>query len=570
MIERTLPGHGASRCRRTGRCRTRRTGSRRSARRSARRCATPARTRPRWWASAPTSPPAPCCRCCADGTPLCELPELADAAARLGQAVEAPRRAAAGRPDQRPRPRARRAVDRPLRRADLLGVAVRQGAAAARGGPGDLPADRALDRGGRLDHLAAVRPRDAQRLHRRLQGDLPGRPLPVGGATSRRSTPDFADFAQTRLAGPPLSALGSRAGALTAAGAALDRAARGHRGRRRQRRRARHRARGPGHQPGQMLAIMGTSTCHVMNGDALGGRAGHLRRGGRRDRRRDSSATRPGRARSATSSPGGPASASRRATSSEAARARPGPARVPVRAGATGQPVGAHGLVALDWMGGNRSILVDHHLSGVIAGLTLATTPEEVYRALLEATAFGTRVIVEAFEAAGVPVTEFIVGRRAQAQPAADADLRRRAAPAGLRGRLRPGARRSGSAIHAAVAAGPARRRGRRVRRRWAGCERAAYLPDPARADAYDELFAEYRTLHDYFSGRPDWAATTCCTACARPQERARRAHDEPRSPRQIRRGRASRSARCTRSSSATGSSSGPRATSRPGSPARS
>ena len=50
-------------------------------------------------------------------------------------------------------------------------------------------------------------------------------------------------------------------------------------------------------------------------------------------------------------------------------------------------------------MGGNRSILVDHHLSGVIAGLTLATTPEEVYLALLESTAYGTRVIVEAFEA---------------------------------------------------------------------------------------------------------------------------------------------------------------------------
>src|SRR3954447_11281679 len=69
---------------------------------------------------------------------------------------------------------------------------------------------------------------------------------------------------------------------------------------------------------------------------------------------------------------------------------------------AAGQPVGAHGLVALDWMGGNRSVLVDHELSGVVVGLTLATRPEDVYRALLEATAFGTRVIVEAFADAGV------------------------------------------------------------------------------------------------------------------------------------------------------------------------
>ena len=54
-------------------------------------------------------------------------------------------------------------------------------------------------------------------------------------------------------------------------------------------------------------------------------------------------------------------------------------------------------------------MLVDHDLSGVIVGLTLATRPEEVYRALVEATAFGTRTIVENFESAGVPVTEFIV-----------------------------------------------------------------------------------------------------------------------------------------------------------------
>jgi len=72
-------------------------------------------------------------------------------------------------------------------------------------------------------------------------------------------------------------------------------------------------------------------------------------------------------------------------------------------------PVGGHGLVALDWMGGNRSILVDHDLSGVVVGLTLATRPEEVYRALMEATAFGTRVIIETFERAGIPITEFIV-----------------------------------------------------------------------------------------------------------------------------------------------------------------
>jgi len=73
------------------------------------------------------------------------------------------------------------------------------------------------------------------------------------------------------------------------------------------------------------------------------------------------------------------------------------------------QQPGASGLVALDWHSGNRSVLVDHELSGVVVGLTLATRPEDVYRALVEATAFGTRTIVEAFETAGVPVTEFVV-----------------------------------------------------------------------------------------------------------------------------------------------------------------
>ena len=63
------------------------------------------------------------------------------------------------------------------------------------------------------------------------------------------------------------------------------------------------------------------------------------------------------------------------------------------------QRVGEHGLVALDWHSGNRSVLVDHELSGVIVGLTLATRAEDVYRALIEATAFGTRTIIEAFEA---------------------------------------------------------------------------------------------------------------------------------------------------------------------------
>ena len=83
-------------------------------------------------------------------------------------------------------------------------------------------------------------------------------------------------------------------------------------------------------------------------------------------------------------------------------------ARVPHRA-CRRQQVGEHGLLALDWHSGNRSVLVDHELSGLIVGQTLATRPEDTYRALLEATAFGTRTIIETFNAAGVPVTELII-----------------------------------------------------------------------------------------------------------------------------------------------------------------
>src|SRR5258708_10238431 len=165
-----------------------------------------------------------------------------------------------------------------------------------------------------------------------------------------------------------------------------------------------------------------------------------------------------------------------------------------------GRAVGAHGLIALDWMGGNRSILVDHHLSGVIVGLTLATPPEDVYLALMESTAFGTRMIVEAFEGAGLPVTEFIAAgglKRNRALMQIYADVRRR--PVSVASSDQAPA--LGSAIHAAVAAGahPDVVTAASVMGR---CEHGAFQPDPARADAYDDLFTEYRTLHDYFSGR--------------------------------------------------------------------
>ena len=155
-----------------------------------------------------------------------------------------------------------------------------------------------------------------------------------------------------------------------------------------------------------------------------------------------------------------------------------------------------NGLVA--WTAGNVSGRVPgHDLSGVIVGQTLATRPEDVYRALLEATAFGTRTIVEAFETAGVPVRELIIAgglTRNALLMQIYADVTRR--PLSLIGSTQGPA--LGAAMHAAVAAG-AHPDIRTAARAMGKVERGVYLPDPHRAAAYDRLYAEYRTLHDYF-----------------------------------------------------------------------
>lgn len=161
------------------------------------------------------------------------------------------------------------------------------------------------------------------------------------------------------------------------------------------------------------------------------------------------------------------------------------------------QHVGAHGLIALDWHSGNRSVLVDHELSGVMVGQTLATTCVDMYRALLEATAFGTRMIVETFIDNGVPITEFVVAggllkNRLLMQIYADVlNLPLSTVPSTQAPAL-------GSAIHAATAAGvfsdvgaAAKQMGNRVR--------GAYTPIPSNVAAYDQLYRQYVAVHDWF-----------------------------------------------------------------------
>jgi L-ribulokinase len=164
---------------------------------------------------------------------------------------------------------------------------------------------------------------------------------------------------------------------------------------------------------------------------------------------------------------------------------------------AAAQPVGAHGLVALDWWNGNRSLLVNHDLSGLIVGMTLATRPADVYRALLESTAYGTRMIIEAFAAAGVPVDEIVVAgglttNTLLMQIYADVTGR----PLSIIGSAQGPA--LGSAIHAAVAAG-AYPDVHKASDAMGRVHRGVYRPDPDRARAYDALYAQYVLLHDHF-----------------------------------------------------------------------
>jgi L-ribulokinase len=142
-------------------------------------------------------------------------------------------------------------------------------------------------------------------------------------------------------------------------------------------------------------------------------------------------------------------------------------------------------------------VLVDHELSGLVMGQTLATRPEDVYRALLEATAFGTRVIVETFRDSGVPVEEFVVAgglARNELLMQIYADVTR--LPLSVIGSEQGPA--LGSAIHAAVAAGAYADVGLAAKS-MGKVRLAAHVPDEDRAQVYDRLFEEYLALHDHF-----------------------------------------------------------------------
>jgi len=164
--------------------------------------------------------------------------------------------------------------------------------------------------------------------------------------------------------------------------------------------------------------------------------------------------------------------------------------------------VGESGLLALDWWNGNRSTLVDADLTGVLLGATLLTKPEEIYRALIEATAYGTRMIVETFRNYGVPVNEvYAAGGIAEKnglmmQIYADVlnmDIKISASsqtPA------------LGSAMFGAVAAG--KERGgydsiTEAAKDMGGVKDKIYQPIEENTQVYQQLYKEYDRLYDYF-----------------------------------------------------------------------
>ncbi len=163
---------------------------------------------------------------------------------------------------------------------------------------------------------------------------------------------------------------------------------------------------------------------------------------------------------------------------------------------------GESGLVALDWWNGNRSCLVDVDLTGMLLGMTLQTKPEEIYRALIEATAFGTRMIIENFKKHGVPVEEFYAaGGISQKDPMTMqiyADIIQM--PVYIAGSKQGPA--LGAAIFGAVAAGEEAGGYRSVfdaAKVMGKLQETVYRPNPVHAGLYDKLFHEYTLLHDYF-----------------------------------------------------------------------
>jgi L-ribulokinase len=192
--------------------------------------------------------------------------------------------------------------------------------------------------------------------------------------------------------------------------------------------------------------------------------------------------------------PGGPVQGSHSSLTRRAAKLRPGQA----------------GLLALDWNNGNRTILVDQRLTGLLLGQTLHTRPEDIYRALIEATAFGALTIIRRFEEYGIRIDEVInCGGIAEKNPLV---MQIYADVIGKEMKIARSAQTCalGSAIAGAVAAG--REAGgygtfAEAQAAMCGIKPRTFKPDPGNHKVYLELYKLYRQLHDAFGTR-DWSGS--------------------------------------------------------------
>ncbi len=163
---------------------------------------------------------------------------------------------------------------------------------------------------------------------------------------------------------------------------------------------------------------------------------------------------------------------------------------------------GASGLLVLDWWNGNRSLLADSNLSGMILGLTLQTKPEEIYRSMMEAAAFGARMIIEHYRKHNVPVTEFRasggISRKNPLMMQIYADVL--GMPVKVMNTDQGGA--LGAAIMGATAAGAGSGGYDDLRSAvsaMAASVEVTYEPNTPHKGVYDKLYEEYCRLHDYF-----------------------------------------------------------------------
>jgi len=164
--------------------------------------------------------------------------------------------------------------------------------------------------------------------------------------------------------------------------------------------------------------------------------------------------------------------------------------------------VGESGLVALDWWNGNRSVLVDADLTGVMVGMTLLTKPEEIYRALIEATAYGTRMIIETFRENGVPVNELYAAGGISQKDELMMQIYADVTNMEIKISASQQAPALGSAMFGAVAAGKERGGFETIQEAakvMAKVKDYVYKPIPENVKVYNELYEEYKILHDYF-----------------------------------------------------------------------